>query len=287
MQFKRLLFFAAICTFGFSAASAVAAQDLQSVLSRMDAASAKFHTTSADVEFTTTQTHPIPDTDVKKGAVYYKRDGSNFQMGVHIETDDGQPSPKVVVCCMNGAIKLYDKLQNQVTTLSKLSQYESWFMLGFGASGKSLRRNGTSETTGAETVDGDEGREAGADSKGSRGPARAAQSDFVDGRRTRGEPEAVFRRGTGTVAHLPLHQHQGESVAAQGRVSPSRPTRRRRITTGKPQSPQRKDHGEAFERVTRLGSFHGEQQQGAQHHVGGQRPPEARAQAKPDSASNR
>ncbi|MFZ0303087.1 MAG: hypothetical protein WAL75_10390 [Terracidiphilus sp.] len=154
MQFKRLLFFAAICTLGFSAASAVAAQDLQAVLSRMDAASAKFHTTSADVEFTTTQTHPIPDTDVMKGAVYYKRDGSNYQMGVHIETDDGQPSPKVVVCCMNGDIKLYDKLQNQVTTLNKLSQYESWFMLGFGASGKELEEKWDVKDDGPETVDG-------------------------------------------------------------------------------------------------------------------------------------
>ena len=154
MQLKRLLFLAAICTFGFSAASSAAAQDLQSVLSRMDAAAAKFRTTSADVEFTTAQTHPIPDTDVMKGTVYYKRDGSNFQMGVHIETDDGQPSPKVVVCCMNGDIKLYDKLQNQVTTLNKLSQYESWFMLGFGASGKELAAKWDIKDDGPETVDG-------------------------------------------------------------------------------------------------------------------------------------
>ncbi len=153
MQRKRLLFFAASCAFALSAASALAADDLQSVLSRMDAASAKFHTTSADVEFTSSQTHPIPDTDVQKGAVYYKRDGTSYQMGVHIETDDGQAAPKVVVCCINGEIKLYEKLQDQVTTLSKLSQYESWFMLGFGASGKELAARWDIKDDGPETVD--------------------------------------------------------------------------------------------------------------------------------------
>ncbi|MGP8251604.1 MAG: LolA family protein [Terracidiphilus sp.] len=154
MQLKRFLFFAALCSFGLSAPSAVAAQDLQSVLNRMDAASAKFHTTSADVEFTTAQTKPIPDTDVQKGTVYYKREGSSYQMGVHIDTDDGQAAPKVVVCCINGAIKLYEKLQDQVTTLSKLSQYESWFMLGFGASGKELASRWDIKYDGPETVDG-------------------------------------------------------------------------------------------------------------------------------------
>lgn len=154
MQLRRSLFFVVLCTCGFFARSAIAADDLQSVLSRMDAASANFHTTAADVEFTSSQTKPVPDTDVQKGNVYYKRDGSSYQMGVHIETDDGQAAPKVVVCCINGEIKLYDKLQNQVTTLSKLSQYESWFMLGFGAGGKELAAKWDIVDDGTETVDG-------------------------------------------------------------------------------------------------------------------------------------
>lgn len=155
MRLKKYLFAAAVCVIGFFAASMATAQDLQSVLSRMDAGAAKFHTTSADVEFTSEQTHPIPDTDVMKGAVYYKRDGSTYQMGVHIDTDDGQPAPKVVVCCINGEIKLYEKMQNQVTTMSKWSQYESWFMLGFGASGKELAAKWDIKYDGPETVDGE------------------------------------------------------------------------------------------------------------------------------------
>jgi len=91
---------------------------------------------------------------VQKGTVYYRREGANFQMGVHIETDDGQPAPKIVVCCAGGAIRLYEKLPDQVTTLSKLSQYQSWFMLGFGASGKELREKWEIKYDGDETIDG-------------------------------------------------------------------------------------------------------------------------------------
>jgi outer membrane lipoprotein-sorting protein len=154
MQLKKVLFFAALCMFGFSAVSAVAAQDLQSVLSRMDAASARFHTTSADVEFSSAQTKPIPDTDVQKGTVYYKRDGSSFEGGVHIDTDDGQPSPKILVCCANNLIRLYEKLTNHLTNLGALSQYQDWFLLGFGASGKELAAKWDIAYDGQETVDG-------------------------------------------------------------------------------------------------------------------------------------
>lgn len=127
---------------------------LQSVLSKLNEAATSFHTTSADVEFDTTQTDPVPDTDVQKGVVYYQRNNSTFQMGVHIATDNAQPAPKVVVCCAKGSIQLYEKLPNQVTTLSKLSQYESWFMLGFGASGTELQEKWDITYAGPETIDG-------------------------------------------------------------------------------------------------------------------------------------
>jgi outer membrane lipoprotein-sorting protein len=132
----------------------VLADDLNGVLAKLNTASVNFHTTSADVEFDTMQTKPAPDTDVQKGAVYYQRSGATFQMGVHIATDEDQPAPKVVVCCAKGSIQLYEKLTDQVTTLSKLSQYESWFMLGFGASGKDLEEKWDITYDGPETVDG-------------------------------------------------------------------------------------------------------------------------------------
>jgi outer membrane lipoprotein-sorting protein len=138
----------------FCSRAALAADDLNSVLSKLDAAAQKFRTTSADLEWDSAQTDPIPDTDVQKGVVYYQRSGSTFQMGVHLATDNGQSAPKVLVCCENGSIELYEKLPNQVTKLNKLSQYESWFMLGFGASGTELKEKWDIKYDGAETIDG-------------------------------------------------------------------------------------------------------------------------------------
>jgi outer membrane lipoprotein-sorting protein len=49
---------------------------------------------------------------------------------------------------------LYEKLTNQVTRFSKVSQYESYLMLGFGASGKSLEEKWQIKYLGPEVIDG-------------------------------------------------------------------------------------------------------------------------------------
>lgn len=133
---------------------AFAAGDLKATLHSLDAAAAHFQTTTADFEFDSVQTYPVYDKDVQKGVVYYRRNGSNFQMGVHIDNVDGQKVPKVIVCCQGGSVELYEQKQNQVTKLNKLSQYESWFMLGFGASGRELAEKWNITDDGPETVSG-------------------------------------------------------------------------------------------------------------------------------------
>ena len=70
----KLAFAASIALFLLPAPAALAAQkDLKEVLSQLDAAAANFRSTSADFEFITEQTDPVPDKDVQKGTVYYKR----------------------------------------------------------------------------------------------------------------------------------------------------------------------------------------------------------------------
>ena len=133
--------------------SALAADDLQTVLRKLDKASEIFRTTSADFEFDTVTTMPIYDKDVQKGVVYYKRDPHNAQMAAHIEQINGRAVPKVVVSS-GGTIKLYEKMINQVTILTKFSQYQSWFMLGFGASGKDLEEKWNIKYLGTEKIDG-------------------------------------------------------------------------------------------------------------------------------------
>ena len=153
MHLKKLVLAASIALALLPVRAARAADNLESVLRKLDAASANFHTTSAEFEFDTVTTEPIYDKDVQKGATYYKREGSTFQWAAHIREVNGKPVPKVVVLS-GGTLKLYEKLIDQVTTITKLSQYQSWFMLGFGASGKELEEKWDIKYLGPEKIDG-------------------------------------------------------------------------------------------------------------------------------------
>jgi len=150
---KKLIFAAALALAMVPARAAFAADDLQTVLRKLDTASAIFRSTSADFEFDTVTTVPIFDKDVQKGSVYYKRDPKNAQMAAHINEVNGRQVPKVVVSS-GGTIKLYEQKVNQVTVLTKFSQYQSWFMLGFGASGKELEEKWDIKYLGSEKIDG-------------------------------------------------------------------------------------------------------------------------------------
>jgi outer membrane lipoprotein-sorting protein len=131
----------------------LAAQDLKSVLAKLDAASANFHSTTANFEFDTTQTDPVPDTDVQKGTVYYDRKNGAMRMGIHIDEINGKPVPKIIVVS-GGEFQLYEKLTNQVTRSKKAGKYESYLVLGFGASGKDLQQKFDVKYAGEETVNG-------------------------------------------------------------------------------------------------------------------------------------
>lgn len=150
----RLLLVCLLAIAAAPARPAFAAGDLKATLAKLDAAASRFHTVSADFEFDSIQTEPVPDKDVQRGVVYYRREGSDFQMGVHIDTVNGQNIRKVLVCCQNGTIQLYEEKLNQVTTLNKLNQFESYFSVGFGSSGKELAAKWNITDEGPETLDG-------------------------------------------------------------------------------------------------------------------------------------
>jgi outer membrane lipoprotein-sorting protein len=133
--------------------AAFGADDKERVLRKLDTAAANFHSTAAAFEFDSVTTEPILEKDIQKGVVYYERKNGAFQMSAHIEEQNGKKAPKMYVYSAGG-IKLYEPLIDQVTTLSKLSQYESWFMLGFGASGKDLEKKWAIKYLGSELLDG-------------------------------------------------------------------------------------------------------------------------------------
>jgi outer membrane lipoprotein-sorting protein len=136
----KLVFAASIALLllpGQAAPAAPAAQkDLKEVLNQLDAAAANFRSTSANFEFDTVQTDPVYDKDVQQGTVYYKRNGKAFQMAAHIREENGKPVPKDLTYS-GGKVMLYDKLTNQVH-VKDAAKYESYLLLGFGASGREL-----------------------------------------------------------------------------------------------------------------------------------------------------
>jgi outer membrane lipoprotein-sorting protein len=122
-------------------AASPAQKDLKEVLQQLDAAATNFHSTSADFIFVTVQTDPIPDKDTQKGVVYYKRSGKSFQMAAHIRFEAGEdgkdkPVPKDLIYS-GGKVTFYEKLTNQAH-IKDASKYESYLLLGFGASGSEL-----------------------------------------------------------------------------------------------------------------------------------------------------
>jgi outer membrane lipoprotein-sorting protein len=131
--------------------AAFAAEDKESVLRRLDAAAANFHSTSADFQFDSVQTDPVPDKDIQKGTVYYERKGRAFQMAAHIRELNGKPSPKIYSYA-GGVFKLFEKSTDQVTTFAKASRFESYVMLGFGASGTDLEQKWEIRYLGSEVL---------------------------------------------------------------------------------------------------------------------------------------
>lgn len=150
---KKILIAASFALFFSSIAKPATAQDLKSVLARLDTAAANFHFTSADFQFDTTQTEPVPDTEVQKGVVYYDRKNGSMRMGIHINEVSGRPVPKVIIVA-GGEFQLYEKLTNQVTRSKKVSKYESYLVLGFGASGKDLEQKFNVTYGGTEVIGG-------------------------------------------------------------------------------------------------------------------------------------
>jgi len=130
------------------------ADDLTRVLQRLDVAAQGFQSTSAEVEFDTLQTNPIPDKDVMTGTAYYERKGSRFQMAAHIAKHNGRPTAKTYIFA-GGVFRLSDTGKEQdAKVYTQVSKYESYLMLGFGAKGSELAQKWTIKYLGEEVLDG-------------------------------------------------------------------------------------------------------------------------------------
>jgi outer membrane lipoprotein-sorting protein len=154
MRMARIFLFLLLGSLLGPARAAFAADDLQAVLAKLDAAAERFKSTTADFQFDSVQTDPIPDKDVQKGTIYFERTGNSFQMAAHIKEVNGQPVPKIYTYS-KGVFKLWEGGNlDKVTTFARASKFESYLMLGFGASGKALAEKWDITYDGPETLDG-------------------------------------------------------------------------------------------------------------------------------------
>jgi outer membrane lipoprotein-sorting protein len=152
LRFKYVIAAAlALAFFAPGIAWAAPQDDLKSVLDRLNATSANFHSATAQVEYDSVETAPIADTDVQTGVFYFERKKDGASVGVHFDTHNGKPSGKAYTY-VGGTFKLFEPGINQVTTHSGAGKYESYVVLGFGASGKDLEAKWDIKYVGSEML---------------------------------------------------------------------------------------------------------------------------------------
>ena len=135
------------------APGAVAAGDLEAVLSQMDQAARNFNSVQADFEWDQ-YTKVVNRTDVQKGQLYLQHHGKgkDVEAGVLITS----PSPKQVIF-KDGKVRMYEPRINQITEREvgrNKADVESFMRLGFGERGHDLLKSYEVKMAGWETIDG-------------------------------------------------------------------------------------------------------------------------------------
>jgi outer membrane lipoprotein-sorting protein len=136
--------------FPHSPAAAQEKPSLDSVLKKMDEASARFQSAQADFVFDQYQ-KVVDETDTQKGTVYYRRNGQQIEMMAEFK----EPERKYVLY-KDGKLEVYEPKIEQVmqySTGQNRDQVESFLVLGFGGSGEDLKKSFDVSYQGEETVD--------------------------------------------------------------------------------------------------------------------------------------
>ncbi len=139
----------------------IAAQSqLNTVLSQMDAASARFHNAQADVRYDN-YTRVVNDHDIETGSIFVQRSGSTEQMGAvfyNTGTENKPGSTPARIVNFDGSIlRIFTVGTNQVDLFkagANQARYDSFLTLGFGGSGKDLQRAWDITDQGTDTVGG-------------------------------------------------------------------------------------------------------------------------------------
>jgi outer membrane lipoprotein-sorting protein len=128
---------------------------LQQVLAQMDASSAKFQSTQADISVDI-YTAVVEEHRTQTGTTAFLRAGGATEMSTRILTDNGQPA-ETDLLYKNGELDMVQPAIKQETIISagaNRGEYDSMLTTGFGAGSKELNASWTITLQGMETVDG-------------------------------------------------------------------------------------------------------------------------------------
>jgi len=128
------------------------ADDLATVLKKMDVAAAGFRTTQAEFEWDRYEKVIDEVDDIQSGTIYYRRTGKEIEM----KADITKPDRKYVLFS-GGMIRMYLPKPDQVTVYDlgkNRADFESYLVLGFGGSGQDLMKAFDVTYLGPETISG-------------------------------------------------------------------------------------------------------------------------------------
>lgn len=133
---------------------------LESVLKKMDAVAASFTTAQANFQWETYQKVIDEMVDVEQGVIYYRKSSKQVEMMAEVrQTGTSATSLKTepkFVLLKEGKIRLYQPRVDQVTEFDlgkNQSEFESYIVLGFGASGQDLQKSFDVTYIAPETVE--------------------------------------------------------------------------------------------------------------------------------------
>lgn len=144
-----------------AAPQAPASPTLDSVLKKMDAVAARFTSAQADFEWDRYEKAIDEIDDVQSGVIYYRHTGNKVEMMADIRKDgpslkELKAQPKYVLFS-DDKIQMYEPATNHVTIYNlgkNSSEFETYLVLGFGASGQDLVKQFDVTYLGAKTVQG-------------------------------------------------------------------------------------------------------------------------------------
>jgi outer membrane lipoprotein-sorting protein len=123
---------------------------LDTVLSQMDAASARFHSAEASIRKEQYQ-KIVRDTTTQTGTIYFLRNGAAMQIGARFD-----PPAAQIMEYKNGTVRLYSQNTNHIeqysTSGANQARFESYLTLGFGGSGHDLAKAWTITDQGSEQM---------------------------------------------------------------------------------------------------------------------------------------